>query len=238
MANYVLVHGAVDGACCWAQTADDLRAAGHIVLAPDLPGAGNDQTPLAEVSLASATERVLESLRSLDTPAVLVGHSMDGIVITQAAAQAPGLVTRLVYVAAFRPVNGESLLDLAHLPEGAGSQVEKNLTVTGDTPIGTFDLTNAREVFYHDVPQELARRAIEQMGPQPLVIFETPVCLGDAVLPPQEFVICTLDRAIPPPLQRLMAERSPARIHELESGHSPNYSMPEKVLTILLSAAT
>lgn len=237
MACFVMVHGAFDGAWCWSQLADDLSTAGHAALTPNLPGAGEDPTPLTEVTLASAVERVVESLRSLDGPAILVGHSMGGVVITQVAAAVPDLVSKLVYLAAFRPVDGESLLDLAHLPEGADSQFEEYLSVTGDPPIGIFDPIGARTVFYHDVPEAVALSAIEKMGPQPLALFDAPVHLGDAVLPPAEYVICTQDRAIPPPLQRLMASRTPARVYELESGHSPYYSMPDEVLSILRCAA-
>ncbi|HEY4576282.1 MAG TPA: hypothetical protein VIG67_00315 [Yaniella sp.] len=105
---------------------------------------------------------------------------MGGVVITQAAAQEPRLISRLVYVVAFLPQDGESLLDLTHLPEAAGGQVEEHLTVSGDPPIGTFDLTKAQEVFYHDapeedVPEEIAHRAITKMRPQRLEIFDTPV---------------------------------------------------------------
>lgn len=67
MAHFVLIHGAFDGAWCWSQLADELRAAGHTVLAPDLPGAGEDPTPLSEVTLASATQRVVDCLCSRDT---------------------------------------------------------------------------------------------------------------------------------------------------------------------------
>lgn len=173
MAHFILVHGAFDGAWCWTQTADDLRAAGHTVCAVDPPGAGDDLTPVDQVTLTSATDRVLAALRS-QNPAILVGHSMGGIVITQAAAQAPTLITRLVYLTAFLPQDGQSLLDLTHLPEAAGGQVEEHLTVSGDPPIGTFDLTKARQVFYHDVPEDIAQHAIRKMGPQPLQLFDTP----------------------------------------------------------------
>ena len=236
MAHFILVHGAFDGAWCWTQTADDLRAAGHTVCAVDLPGAGDDLTPVDQVTLTSATDRVLAALRS-QNPAILVGHSMGGIVITQAAAQAPTLITRLVYLTAFLPQDGQSLLDLTHLPEAAGGQVEEHLTVSGDPPIGTFDLTKARQVFYHDVPEDIAQHAIRKMGPQPLQLFDTPVALGHATLPPADYAICTQDRAIPPPLQRLMAKRAGARLYFLNSGHSPFYAVPQQVLNILNVAA-
>lgn len=237
MANFVLIHGAFHGAWSWTELAQELRNQGHTVLTPDLPGAGEEATPLSEVTLASATERVLDSLRSLDEPAVLVGHSMGGIVITQAAAQEPTRISRLIYLAAFRPIDGESLLDLTNLPEGAGDGVQANITISESPAIAIFDRNKAREVFYHDVPSDVAERATERLAPQPLSLFATPVELLDAELPPQEYIICSQDSAISPALQRLMAERNPAVVHELRASHSPFYSMPAEVLRLLTKSA-
>lgn len=237
MANFVLVHGAFHGAWCWSQVSQGLEEAGHTVLTPDLPGAGDDRTPQEEVTLASASERVIDALRSLDAPAVLVGHSMGGVVITQAAAQAPELVSRLVYLAAFRPVDGESLLDLSSLPEDAGDGVQANVTIAEDPPVSVFDVAQAQSVFYNDVPPELAQQAVDRLRPQPRAVSATPVSIEGVELPPQEYVVCNQDRAIMPALQRLMAQRSPAVVHELDTGHSPFYSMPQDVMQILLNAA-
>jgi pimeloyl-ACP methyl ester carboxylesterase len=235
MTPFVLVHGAFHGGWCWESVATSLTAVGHTVLTPDLPGAGDDGTPPGDVTLASATERVIQTLRSLEHPAVLVGHSMGGVVITQAAARAPELVSRLVYLTAFRPGHGEALLDLTGLPEGAGDGVQANISVTGNPPVATFDAAKAQHVFYNLVPADAAQRATDRLSPQPLALFATPVDIEGVQLPPQEYVICTEDRAIPPALQRLMAERSPTRVHKLPAGHSPFYSHTAEVVKILLS---
>ncbi|WP_413544179.1 alpha/beta fold hydrolase [Citricoccus nitrophenolicus] len=236
MANFVLIHGAFHGGWCWSEVSRRLEEAGHTVAAPDLPGAGDDRTPLEDVKLDSAVQRVIETLRSMEGPSVLVGHSMGGVVITQAAARVPELVSRLVYLTAFRPANEESLLDLTNFPEGSGDGVQSNITVDGEPPIATFDLAQASAVFYNGLPDEMAQQATSRLDRQPLSVFATPVDLAAAELPPQEYVVCTQDRAIMPALQRLMAERTPARVHELSAGHSPFYSHPEEVLEILLGA--
>lgn len=236
MTNFVLIHGAFHGGWCWTEVASRLQKNGHTVVAPDLPGAGDDQTSLDDVTLGSAVDRVVETLRALEGPAVLVGHSMGGVVITQAAARVPELVSRLVYLTAFRPNHGESLLDLTSLPEGAGDGVQSNITVDGEPPIATFNLAQASTVFYNGVPEDTAQRAIGRLDRQPLAVFATPVDLDGVEIPPQEYVVCTQDRAIMPALQNLMATRSPARIHELEAGHSPFYSHPDQVVEILLDA--
>ena len=96
------------------RTARGGRAHGRSI---DLPGGGDDHTPVDDVTLASCAERVCDVLASRPEPPILVGHSMGGVVITQAAADCPDRVASLVFVAAFMPANGQSLLDLAQLPE-------------------------------------------------------------------------------------------------------------------------
>lgn len=237
MTNFVLVHGAFHGGWCWSEIVTGLKEAGHTVLAPDLPGAGDDDTPLNEVTLALAVRRVLDALQVLSEPAVLVGHSNGGVIVTQVAAEAPEKVSRLVYLAAFRPANGESLMDLIELPEGTGDGVKANITVDGEPPVAIFDATQANNIFYHGLPEDLARKGTERLGPQPLSLLTTPVHIDGVSMPPQEYVVCSQDRAIMPPLQRLMSTRSPAKVYEIESGHSPFYSNPKEVLQILLGTA-
>jgi pimeloyl-ACP methyl ester carboxylesterase len=57
MARFVLVHGAFGGAGCWEPVIGPLEALGHSIAALDLPGGGNDATPIAEVTLASCADR-------------------------------------------------------------------------------------------------------------------------------------------------------------------------------------
>ena len=91
MARIVLVHGAFGGAWSWEPVIPGLEEAGHTVQALDLPGSGEDQTPVADVTLHAYADRVCEALAS-GPPAVLVGHSMGGVVVTQAAARTPAQV--------------------------------------------------------------------------------------------------------------------------------------------------
>jgi pimeloyl-ACP methyl ester carboxylesterase len=144
MARVVLVHGAFSGAWCWEPVLPGLRAAGHTVQTVELPGSGEDDTPVAEVTLQAYADRVGDALGE-GAPAVLVGHSMGGMVITQAAAQHPERVAALVYVTAFLPGDGHSLLDLTALPEGADDQVQANLVVAGDPPVATLPAAASRQ---------------------------------------------------------------------------------------------
>jgi pimeloyl-ACP methyl ester carboxylesterase len=112
MSVYVLIHGAWHGGWCWDKVVPLLEKEGHKVEAPDLPGHGNDKTPIPEISLQAYADRVCEVLDAQSEPVILVGHSMGGGVISQAAEYRPEKVKTLVYLAAFLLRNGESLLQV------------------------------------------------------------------------------------------------------------------------------
>src|SRR3954447_9310283 len=199
MARFVLVHGAFHGAWCWEPLVGALSAAGHTVTTLDLPGHGDDPTPVADVTLDAYVRKICATLAEQPEPVLLVGHSMGGMAITQAAARCPERIARLVYVAAFLPPDGQSLVDLAKLPEGAGDMVQENMVVEGEPPVATMPAAAAREAFYGLCPSERAAWATERLGPQPLAPFVTPAQLGDSAAPPRPraYVVATRDRAIP-----------------------------------------
>ncbi len=136
MSTYVLIHGAWAGRWCWEKVAPLLQQAGHQVVPLDLPGHGQDRTPLREITLAAYTKRVCETLDAQAEPVMLVGHSMGGIVITQVAEERPEKIQTLVYLSAFLPQNGESLFQLAS--GDTGSLIMPNLMVNEEQGYMTF----------------------------------------------------------------------------------------------------
>jgi pimeloyl-ACP methyl ester carboxylesterase len=225
MARIVLVHGAFGRAACWDRVAPGLRAAGHTVQAIDLPGQGDDPTPVEQVTLDRYAERVCEALAE-GPPAVLVGHSMGGMVITQAAARSPRQIRSLIYVAAFLPADGQSLLDLTAYPEAADDQVQANLVIDEDQPIATMPATAAREALFGCCDDEQAAWGVAQLGGQPVVPFGQPVSLGDPpaaafVALERAYITCLRDRAIPPAMQRRMFEQAGCDpVIEIDTDHS------------------
>jgi len=238
MARIVLVHGAFGRAACWDRVAPGLRAAGHSVEAIDLPGAGEDPTPVEEVTLDRYAARVCEVL-SGDAPAVLVGHSMGGMVITQAAARCPQHVARLAYVAAFLPSDGQSLIDMTQLPEAAGDQVQANLVVEGDPPVATMGPEAVREALNNCADDEQAAWAASIRGQQAVAPFTHQVVLGgpsaDAFTAlPRAYVMCLQDRAIKPALQRRMLEAAGCDpVIEIDTDHSVWASRPDELAVAL-----
>lgn len=236
MTRFVLVHGAFHGAWCWEPLVRELRAAGHTATAIDLPGSGDDETPVPEVTLDAYAKRVCDELRTHNKPAVVVAHSMGGIAITQAAVKCRDRIAALIYVAAFLPADGQSLVDLTQLPEGAGDMVQANMVVAGDPPVATMPRDAAFEAFYGTCGAKQAAWGVERIGPQPLVPFVTPVSLGDGAQggPPRYYVVARQDRAIPPSLQRRMArERATTDVAELDTDHSPFLSAPAALADLL-----
>jgi pimeloyl-ACP methyl ester carboxylesterase len=117
----VLVHGGWHGGWVWRPVAALLRAAGHEVHAPTLTGTG-ERAHLhgPDVGLTTHVEDVVATLIMEDLRDVLlVGHSSSGAVVTGAAAQAVDRVAGLVYLDAFVPWPGESVLDLLPAPRRA-----------------------------------------------------------------------------------------------------------------------
>jgi len=198
------------------------------VVAFDLPGLGDDKTPTSEVTLDRCAGRLCEVLAAGSEPAIVVGNSMGGVIATQAAASCPELIAALVYATAFLPKNGQSLLDLTKLPEGAGDQVQANITIEGDPPVATMPAAASRQALYGSCADEVVAWAIAQQRPQPIGPFVTPVSI------PAGAVVCTRDRAIPLPLQRRMiAENICDDVVELDTDHTPHLSMTENLAGVL-----
>jgi pimeloyl-ACP methyl ester carboxylesterase len=237
MARFVLVHGAFHGAWCWEGVAVELEARGHTVEVFDLPGAGEDRTPLAEVTLDAYAERICDVLGAAGEPAVLVGHSMGGVAITEGASRCPERIASLIYVCAFLPADGQSLVDLTHLPEGADDGVQANIIVEGEPPVATMPRDKALAVFYGQCDPALAERAARRIKPQPIAPFIAPVSTpNDSAFArlPRSYVICSQDRAIPAPLQRRMAsERATGSVAELDTDHAPFLSRPTELVELL-----
>jgi pimeloyl-ACP methyl ester carboxylesterase len=236
MARMVLVHGAFASGWCWDPVVPGLEAAGHLVEVIDLPGTGSDRTPVEEIDLRRYADRVVTHMAGGDESAILVGHSMGGMVITQAAALAPRRLSRLVYVCAFLPHAGQSLLALTQLPEGADDQVQANLVVEGDPPVATMRPGSERDAIFGCCTDEQAAWAIERLGPQPLQPFLGPVEDPDGALADVEcaYVVCSRDRAIPPALQRRMiAEHGVTRVVELDTDHAPFLSATAQLVAAL-----
>lgn len=236
MARIVLVHGAFAGAWAWEPLVAPLEALGHTVETLDLPGSGDDRTPVDQVTLASCAERVCSVLAARAEPALLVGHSMGGVVVTQAATHVPERVRSLVFVCAFMPGDGQSLLDLTRYPEGAADQIQANIVVTGDPPVGSLSDGAVRDAVYNRCTPEQTAWALERGRPQAIAVFAAPVQIDGGTLAsiPRSYVLTKHDRSIPVDLQRRMIREHPCEtVIELDADHAPYLSATGELVAAL-----
>jgi pimeloyl-ACP methyl ester carboxylesterase len=238
MATYVLVHGAWHGSWCWEKLAPLLEAEGHRVLTVDLPGHGGNPAPVAEMTLERNAQRIRETVEQADEPVVLVGHSMGGMSVTQAAELVPEKISKLVYLTAFLPSDGQSLPDLA-----AGDPdelVQKNMIV--DEAAGTAVVADhaLREAFYGSCSDEDFARATSELVPESLAAMGAPVKISEerAGSVPRAYIECLRDRAITINKQREMHGARPVeQVLQIDTDHSPMLSAPRELADHLLSLA-
>jgi pimeloyl-ACP methyl ester carboxylesterase len=238
MARLVLIHGAFGGAWVWEPVLDALRAAGHTPEPVDLPGAGDDPTPLEQVTLDLYGLSICEVLAKGE-PAVLVGQSMGGLAITQAAAHCPGNISLLLYVGAFAPQPGQSLMDLVAYPEAADDQVQAHMVVEGDPPTARLPPEAAINALYNCADPDSARWAAERLGPQSVGALQNQLTVPgenreafEAL--PRAYIVCRHDRAIPPAMQRrMLSDVGCDPVIELDTDHWPWMSRTEEFVEAL-----
>jgi len=219
--NIVLVHGAFVDGSSWNKVIPILQAKGYNVTAVQIP-----LTSLADD--VAATQRAIARLNG---PAILVGHSWGGVVITEAGTD-PKIVG-LVYIAAFAPDAGEQVGELGKrypAPPALASPIvdEKGfITLSAD----------AFKKFGSDLPESEAYLAAATQGPINSASFAATVSGVAWKTKPSWYAVSTLDQAISPDEERFFAKRMKATTTELKSSHVSLVSQPKAVAAIIMDAA-
>ncbi len=234
MATLILVHGAWQGAWCWDKLVPLLEGQGHTVFVPNLPGHGTDTTPTAELTFAGYIKTVTDLLAAVSEPVTLIGHSMAGTVITQAAEEMPEKIKLLVYLAAYLPQNGESLYSLSQTD--AQSQAGANAAVNADYSELDIKPEARQSVFFFDCSEEDTQRGFTLWKADALAPLGTPVVITEEKYGaiPRAYIHTTLDRVVSYDLQQRMTAATPCDpIFLIESGHTPYLSHPDELADIL-----
>ncbi|WP_042434949.1 alpha/beta fold hydrolase [Streptacidiphilus anmyonensis] len=220
--NVVLVHGGFVDGSGWQGVYDHLTADGYhvaVVQNPTLSLAGD----------VAATRRILDGL---DGPAVLVGHSYGGVVITESGNH-PN-VAALAYITAFAPDKGESVSSLIADP-APGAPVPPILP-----PVDGFlflDRDRFAASFAADVPEQLAAFMADSQVPWGVEALDGTVTDPAWQSKPSWYLVATDDHMIPPAAQRAMAERAKATVTETPGSHAVYVSRPAVVAAVIAQAA-
>ena len=229
----LLIHGSAHGAWCWRDLLPELEHRGLKARALDLPSHGESRTDYTEITLERYRDAILADIAKHGGPVVLVAHSAGGYPITAAAETAPEKIVSLVYLCAYVPQDGMSLADMRR--RAADQPVLDLIERTDDGRAFRFKADEGVTALYHDCPDEVAEFAKAHLGPQAIAPQVTPLHITAASTElPRHFVICDNDRVIPPEEQRKMSQGWPeGHVHHLPSGHSPFFSMPDRLADIL-----
>jgi len=232
--NIVLVHGAWHGGWGWKRLAPLLRRAGHEVFAPTLTGLG-ERAHLAgpAVDLETHIKDIVGVLETEEMEDVLLlGHSYGGMVATGAADRVPQCIAHLVYLDAFVPENGKSLMDYVVPERGARFREEGERTGSVAPPPpslwGVTDPADAAWSGRHDAPH-------------PYASMRQPVRLrNEAALAriPKAFIYCSSPATGSFDQFAAKVRNDPAwRFFELATGHDAMILVPEALARILLELA-
>jgi pimeloyl-ACP methyl ester carboxylesterase len=221
--NVVLVHGAFADGSSWSAVTEDLQSKGYKVTAPQFP----------QTSLADDLARLRQVLAWLDGPAIVVGHSYGGQVITALGADT-GSVVGLVYIAAFGLDEGESINAL-----GADAPPPRALAniVVDEKGQGRLPEDDFVGHFAADVDPVKARVMHAAQQPVAMSVFENTMGTPAWKSLPSWYMVAANDESIAPDAERMFAKRMRAETVEVPSSHVPMVSHPEAVVELIEAAA-
>jgi pimeloyl-ACP methyl ester carboxylesterase len=232
MATFLICHGAWSAGWAWKKVRPLLRAAGHEVLTPTYTGLGERAHQAGpDVGLETHIQDVLgviefEGLADI----TLMGHSYGGMVITGVADRVPAKIKRMIYLDAFVPENGQSVVSLRPGPRPAASsagsgqdwRIAPNPPPPDTSPADLAWITPLRR----PQPVRTFTQALELRNPPPKV--------------PRSYIYCTRKSGDDPFLQfskRLKSDPAWA-YYEIDASHSPNVTAPEALARLLCEIAS
>lgn len=220
--NIVLVHGAFADGSSWSKVIPLLEAKGFHVVSVQIP----------LTSLADDVATTKRAIALQDGPVVLVGHSYGGAVITEAGNDPK--VARLVFVAAFAPDTGESVIQL--IQQFPTPPLNSQLTADSE---GFLSVTpkGIAEDFAQDTSKAEQRLLTATQGPLNASALFATVDSAAWRTKPAWFVVASDDRAISPDLERTEAATMGAATITLDSSHVAMISHPFAVAALIEKAA-
>lgn len=234
MARFLLIHGSCHGAWCWRDLIPALQALGHEVEVIDLPGNGDDRTPLSEVTLEGSARAILAA----STPeTIILGHSWGGYPISAAAEINPQSMRGLIYLCAYVPNSGLSMVEMRKRAPRQPLMDAVQRSETGDCY--TIDPSRQEQLFYHDCPPAAVEFARARLCPQATRPQSEPLLTGaNFARVPKAYIRCLQDQTISPEYQREMTQYWPSgAVHEMNTSHSPFFAAPQDLAELMTRIA-
>ena len=241
METFVLITGAWHGGWSWRPVATLLRAAGHRVLTPTLPGLDLGDDPRG-VTLTDCCDAVVGLLEREDlTEVTLLGHSWGGYVVSGAAPRVAPRLRRTVFWSAFVPADGESLMDA--VPPHYAELFAAQAAASGGQDTVSLPFEVWQGAFMQDVGEDAQRAVFGLLAPQPMGTFaEAPDQKSFLALDvPSVYVRSTEDLALPP--GEYGWDRFPSRLADplvvdTPGSHEANFTRPTELADAFLRACS
>jgi len=220
--NIVLVHGAFADGSGWESVYKLLKKKGFNVSI-----VANPNTSFPED--VTAAKRTIDRMEG---PIILVGHSYGGAIITEAGNSEK--VVGLVYIAAFVPDEGETLMDLLHAgPPAKNSGIEPP-SADGFVWYGKAKFHSG---FCADLSKEKADFMYDSQVPIAASAFQAKMGKAAWKTKPNWYILGTEDETLPADGARFMAKRANSKLTEIKSSHVVYVSHAKEVADIIASAA-
>lgn len=238
MHTFILIHGSWHSAWNWHKVVRILEKQGHKAIAMDLPAMGRDKTPVSTVTMSTVTEKICQLIDSLDEKVILVGHSKNGIMISQVAEQRPQKIEKLIYLAAYLVPNGKTQREYSI--QDTEGVLKPYVTFHPALNASTLEQDIYKAGLYHDCEDDITELAKLLLSHEPVITGVTPLQLTEENYGsvPRFYIECTEDRAVTPFIQRKMYTETPCQeVYSMATSHSPFFSKPQALSDIFCEIA-
>lgn len=239
MKTFILIHGSWHSSWNWHKVVPILEKQGHKVFAIDLPGMGRDKTPIKEVTLESTVEEICKLIDSIDDQVILLGHSKNGIMISQVAEYRPEKIEKLIYLAAYLISNSKTQADYSS--QDVNGVLKPYVTRFPETNSHTLQPEIYKEGLCHDCDDDIYQMARIILSHESAVTGTTPLQISNEKYGsvPKYYIECTKDKAVTPFIQQKMyTEMICEKVYKMQTSHSPFFSKPQELCEIFLKIAS
>lgn len=234
MRHYVLIHGSWHGAWCWYKIAPRLKAEGHSVVVPDLPGRGRNPAKPIFVSLNTLVDAVGKLLPK-DRKTTVVVHSRYGILASRLAEKFYDRINRTIYLASYMIPPGKKAVEYFRTDSGSYLRPYFEASRTG-----LWDWLNPeiyREGLYHDCNDDDNMLGTMMLCREPLRPVLEKLKLTDERYGsvPRSYIRLTDDRAVTIEMQDMLLNQTTVdRVESIHASHSAYFSKPDELTQTIL----
>ena len=195
---------------------------------------GRDKTPIGEVTMQSTVNSICKLIDSIEGKVILVGHSKNGIMISQTAEYRPDKIEKLVYLAAYLIPNGKTQKEYSM--QDTHGILKPFVTMNEDLTAHSLQPEIYKEGLYADCDDNITELAKLLLSHEPVESAITPLKLTEENYGrvPRVYIECLEDKAVTPFIQRKMhKETACQKVYSMPTSHSPFFSRPKELCDIL-----